>query len=248
MTFVSFCPQVCQGQRDGRRLGDPNNCRGFIECQGGSRIERTCDNGQLFETSQESCMSAHLVRCGTRLLPPADMLPQSPEDFFPPCPSNGVSFRSHPHDCQAYFICAHGHLIQHSCAADIYFNPDTLQCDFARNVQCRLMRIPIPQTPLLPDCSAPGPNYFPNLVDCKQYYVCINEQPKLMDCPSGHLWDNKNLKCERSESDICARSFDAAKGTFKYGLPRADEKRALKRTWVKTMSISLFPPNIYKRD
>lgn len=218
--------QVCQGERDGKRLGNQNNCRAFIECQGNSRIDETCENGQLFDTTLESCMAAHVVRCGTRKLPPADMIPQSPEDFFPPCPPTGITFRSHPHDCQGYFICAHGNLIQHSCAKEIYFNPETLQCDYARNVQCRLMIIPIPQTPLLPDCTAPGPNYFPNLVNCKQYYICINKKPQLMDCASGYLWDNKRLKCVRSDSEICARSFDTAKGVFEYGSPRDDEKRA----------------------
>ena len=226
MTIVYFRCQVCQGQRDGRWLANPNNCRAFIECQGNARIDRTCENGQLFDTTLESCMAAHVVRCGTRALPPADMLPQTPEDFFPPCPRTGVSFRNHPHDCQGYFICAQGTLIQHSCATGIYFNSETLQCDFAHNVQCRLMRIPIPQTPLLPDCSAPGPNYFPNLVNCKQYYVCVHQKPQLMDCPAGHLWDNKRLKCERSDSEICARSFDASQGVFRYGRPRDDEKRA----------------------
>lgn len=228
MTFVDFSCQVCHGQRDGRRLGNPSNCRAFILCQSNERIDGTCENGQLFDTVYEGCMSAHLVRCGTRALPPADMIPQRPEDFFPPCPSSGVSFRAHPHDCQGYFICAHGHLIQHSCAPEIYFNPETLQCDFARNVQCRLMRIPIPQTPLLPDCSMPGPNYFPNLVNCKQYYVCINKTPQLMDCATGHLWDNRRLKCERSDSEICARSFDASTKLFKYGMPREDEKRSIR--------------------
>lgn len=207
-------------------MGDSNNCRAFLECQGSSSIPRSCENGELFDTALENCMAAHLVRCGTRALPPADMVPQTPQDFFPPCPQSGVSFRSHPQDCQGYFICAHGTLIQHSCATGIYFNPDTLQCDFPQNVQCRLMRIPTPQTPLLPDCSMPGPNYFPNLVNCKQYYLCVNQKPKLMDCPTSHIWDNKKLKCEKSELEVCARSFDEARGEFVYTKPRAEEKRS----------------------
>lgn len=216
--------QICQGQRNGRRLENSNNCRAYIECQGGSRVDGSCENGKLFDTQLETCMEAHVVRCGSRVLPPSDVETLLPEDFFPACPRTGTIFRSHPHDCSGYFICAAGTLIQHSCAPGIYFNPDTLQCDFAENVQCRLMRIPIPQTPLLPDCTS-GPNFFPNLVNCKQYYICENDKPKLRDCPTGQLWDNRKLSCMKSESGICARSYDSTKGTFKYGAPRDDEKR-----------------------
>lgn len=217
--------QICQGQRNGRRLGNPNNCRAYVECQSNSRVDGSCENGQLFDPQLQSCMDAHIVRCGSRALPPLDSEPLLPNDFFPPCPRTGTIFRSHPHDCQGYFICASGVLIQHSCAKGIYFNPDTLQCDFAENVQCRLMRIPIPQTPLLPDCST-GTNFFPNLVNCKQYYICVKNEPILKDCPSGQLWDNMKLTCSRSETGNCARSFNAISKTFKYGAPRDDEKKS----------------------
>lgn len=45
-----------------------------------------------------------------------------------------------------------------------------------------------------------------------------------MDCPEGYLWDNKKLKCDKSNSDICARGFNARSQTFSYSAPRADEK------------------------
>lgn len=221
VSLTVFSLQVCQAQPNGRRMGDPNNCRAFIECQSNSRIDRTCEIGQLFDTNLESCLDAHLVRCGTRGLPPIDTL--SPEEFFPPCPASGVSFRSHPHDCQIYFVCAHGNLIQHSCANGIHFNPETLQCDFTHNVRCRVSRIVIPQTPLLPDCIS-DQDYFPNLVNCRQYYKCVEEKPQLMDCQNGFLWDNKKLRCVKSDSKVCARSFNAASKTFNYGNPNPDEK------------------------
>lgn len=201
-------------------FANPQNCRAFIECQANRRIEQTCELGLLFDPQLEACLPANSVRCGSRILPPSGS--QSPEDFFPACPRGGVSFRSHPHDCQKYFICAEGTLIHHSCSTGIHFNPETFQCDFPSNVQCRLSRIVIPQTPLLPDCTT-DQNYFPNLVNCKQYYRCVNNDPKLMDCPNGSLWNNQRLRCDKSESDICARSFNAASGSFEYGAPRKDE-------------------------
>ena len=171
----------------------------------------------------ETCLPANVVRCGSRRIPPSDSELQSPEDFFPPCPRSGVVFRSHPHDCEAYFICAEGNLIQHSCAAGISFNPDTLRCDFPQNVQCRLTRIVVPQTPLLPDCSS-GANFFPNLVNCKQYYKCVNNLPRLLDCPSGFLWNNILLKCDKSDSEICARQINSFIGGYIHSRPNFEEK------------------------
>jgi hypothetical protein len=93
-----------------------------------------------------------------------------------------------------------------------------------QNVQCRMTRIVVPQTPILPDCSS-GASYFPNLVNCKQYFRCVNNLPQLMDCPKGHLWNNLRMKCEESDSEICARRFDAAKRSFIYSKPNENEKK-----------------------
>lgn len=93
-----------------------------------------------------------------------------------------------------------------------------------QNVQCRLSRIVVPQTPLLPDCSS-GASYFPNLVNCKQYYKCVNKLPQLMDCPQGQLWNNLQIRCDKSESEICARRFDTFRGKFEYSKPDEDEKK-----------------------
>lgn len=205
MTFDYISCQICQGQRNGRRFGNPLNCRAFIECQSNVRVDRVCDTGLLFDAQLENCLPAHIVRCGSRGLPPSNE-PQSPDDFFPPCPRNGFSFRSHPHDCQRYFICVEGTLIQHSCAAGIHFNPTSLQCDFPQNAHCRSQRVVVPQTPILPDCST-GQDFFPNLVNCKQYFICVNKMPQVMDCPENFVWDNQKLRCVFSESDACARSY-----------------------------------------
>jgi len=86
------------------------------------------------------------------------------------------------------------------------------------------MRIVVPQTPLLPDCTSDTQNYFPNLVNCKQYFICIDRQPVLRDCPRGTIWDNKTLECEKSDSEVCARSFNSRTSSFMYSAPREDEK------------------------
>jgi hypothetical protein len=116
--------------------------------------------------------------------------------------------------------------VQLSCAQGVNFNPDTLQCDLPQNVRCRLTRIVIPQTPLLPDCSSED-EFFPNLINCKQYYQCINHIPKLMDCPVNQLWNNQKLACEKSESTMCARRFDGMKQIYIYGTPNDTELKKI---------------------
>ncbi|CRK89115.1 CLUMA_CG002669, isoform A, partial [Clunio marinus] len=213
---------ICIGQVNGRRFGNLLNCRAFIECQANNRVDRECPNGELFDVNLSACLPAHNVRCNNRSLPPLGSEPMSPEDFFPPCPRTGVSYRSHPHDCSGYFICAEGHLIQHSCAPGIHFNAASLQCDFPSNANCRLSRIVIPHMPLLPDCNN-GEDYFPNLLNCKQYFVCEDSTPKLKDCPSGSVWNNKKLQCDKTYADICASSFNIQFGTFDYRKPKENE-------------------------
>jgi Chitin binding Peritrophin-A domain len=169
-----------------------------------TRFDETCEAGQLFDINLEACQPSH-IRCGSRGLPPADALPQRPEDFFPVCPKTGVSFRPHPHDCKGYFICNKGTLVQQSCAPGSHFNSRTFQCESPLSANCETLRIVVPQTPLLPDCTRGETQFFPNLVNCQQYFICVNRAPKVMYCPEGFLWNHSLLKCEESPSGLCPR-------------------------------------------
>lgn len=59
--------------RNGAIIANPNNCRAFIECQQNLRLDRQCQNGELFEAHSGVCLSDFVVDCGDRnFSPPID--------------------------------------------------------------------------------------------------------------------------------------------------------------------------------
>lgn len=52
------------------------------------------------------------------------------------CPAEGVQYIPYPDNCSLYVHCVNGDGIVMECPPDLYFNPDTLNCDFPENVEC----------------------------------------------------------------------------------------------------------------
>ncbi|KAF5306731.1 hypothetical protein FQA39_LY01489 [Lamprigera yunnana] len=42
----------------------------------------------------------------------------------------------HETDCSKFYKCSYGEKIEQDCYPGLYFNPDTLQCDWPENVDC----------------------------------------------------------------------------------------------------------------
>lgn len=195
---------ACVGQRNGRLVENPHNCRSYFECNSGQASERDCEFGYLYDVEIEACEEAHLVRCGRRIIPSDDYM--DPEDFFPSCPINGITYRPHPQDCAGYIACNEGVLSQRFCPRGNHFNPRTLECDKPENAQCLTSRVVVPQTPILPDCSGEE-RYFPDLVNCQRYFECEDQEPKQRTCPIGRMWDHSAQKCAIMNANLCQRNF-----------------------------------------
>lgn len=183
---------ICQGQPNGQRFHNPLNCAEYFECQNNQRMGRSCNNGQLFSQQFLTCVPYSAANCGSRRIPETSRPQQN--GISVPCENPGIYIRAHPLPCQStYFICINGNMMQHACANGIVFNPDTLQCDFARNTGCDLIRTPqIPRIGI--DCSSQ--RFSPHLTNCNQYFICINGIPQLMTCPFNQIWNNNRAKCE----------------------------------------------------
>jgi hypothetical protein len=194
---------ICRGKQNGVKYQNPLNCGEFIECQNNQRIDRTCQAGQLFNIQLNACTPAETVNCGSRKRPQSGDLITGIQT---PCSRSGIYISPHPQRCQSsYFICINGAMIQHNCASGIVFNPDTLQCDFPQNVGCLSINRPSPQIPRVPDCSN-GQSFYPHLIDCTRYYLCIEDRPHLMLCGTGYYWENTRARCEPIADDSpCAR-------------------------------------------
>lgn len=166
----------------------------------------------MFDSQRKNCLSTTNVDCGSRNQFPNQETPEI--NIYPSCKSAGVYFLHHPLDCEAYFICANGVLIQHSCASGIFFNSKIMQCDKPINTNCysgdtSTNNPPniVPQTPPPPNCRS-GQQFFPSIVNCRQYFICIRETPILMTCPREKLWNSRIMQCDSPNNVICAQRYN----------------------------------------
>ena len=166
----------------------------------------------MFDLRLGMCLPAEHVDCGSRNQFPNQEVPEL--DIYPSCKSAGVYFLSHPLDCEAYFICANGVLIQHSCAPGVFFNSDISKCDMPHNTNCYIggpstnyPPIVVPQAPPLPNCKT-GQHFFPSLANCAQYFIFISGNPILMSCPRETLWNSRTMQCDSPNNVICAQRYN----------------------------------------
>ncbi|XP_060065371.1 probable endochitinase [Ylistrum balloti] len=65
------------------------------------------------------------------------------------CASQSAGFYPSPTDCSKYYICAGGSAFEVSCTPGLYFNANTLFCDYPSNTQCKGSMQPSSQPPAL---------------------------------------------------------------------------------------------------
>lgn len=85
---------MCRGMPEGIMLPNPNSCRAFIECRVGVRLNRNCNDGDLFDARVGFCLPYYAVDCGTRgdqisstrnpPMRPTTMNPPTPQTHSPP--------------------------------------------------------------------------------------------------------------------------------------------------------------------
>lgn len=165
----------------------------------------------MFDLRWRVCLPAEHVDCGSRGQSPNQEIPEI--DIYPSCKSAGIYFLHHPLDCEAYFICANGVLIQHSCAPGIFFNSEISKCDKPQNTNCysggpstNTPPIVVPQTPAPPNCRT-GQVFFPSLSNCANYFICISGTPIQMSCPRETLWNTRIMQCDSPNNVICAQRY-----------------------------------------
>lgn len=57
---------MCIGRRNGMRMADPRDCRGYFECRNQHALEQSCPFGSLFEANIAMCIYEGAVNCGER--------------------------------------------------------------------------------------------------------------------------------------------------------------------------------------
>lgn len=80
---------MCRGMPEGIMLPNPDSCRAYIECRVGVRLDRNCNDGDLFDARVGFCLPDYAVDCGTRgddKTPSTRGPPIRPSTVGPPSP------------------------------------------------------------------------------------------------------------------------------------------------------------------
>ncbi|XP_059622853.1 protein obstructor-E-like [Phlebotomus argentipes] len=157
------------------------------------------------------CLKFSLSKCDNGKSPlrlrPLDFPNDYHEHFFPD-----------PDTCNEYFICQYGDHAQNlTCPDDLLFNPNTLQCDFSYNVDCRDASVEKLEKNHCAEHSADR-HY------CSKYYFCFDDRQREFSCPEGFHFDPLNNFCTTPDKAGCRATPDCPAEGF-HVLPHAVDCR-----------------------
>jgi hypothetical protein len=166
------------------------SCDKYWHCQDGLAEERLCGNGLGFLDTDptftlEQCAELHLVECGERTeLEPAISTPN--------CPRLYGTFAD-PADCGIFWKCQDGKANRYNCPPGLAYDQVTRGCKWADQVpECSSPVVQIDEEGgefQCPTGSAAGTfTKHPHPADCRQYFLCIQGQPREYGCPLGEVF------------------------------------------------------------
>ena len=166
------------------------SCDKYWHCQDGLAEEKLCGNGLGFLDTDptftlEQCAELHLVECGerTELEPPIST---------PNCPRLYGTFADEQ-DCGVFWKCQDGKANRYNCPPGLAYDQVTRGCKWADQVpECSSPVVQIDDEGgefQCPSGSTAGAfTKHPHPADCRQYFLCINGQPREYGCPLGEVF------------------------------------------------------------
>ncbi|KAG7303660.1 hypothetical protein JYU34_012210 [Plutella xylostella] len=121
-------------------------------------------------------------------------------------------------DCSKYYQCVHGKPVLRDCPVALFFNPDTLQCDYPEVVECQPIVEEesassssesveaVEEIEFLPNGCPESPFVhwlLPHKLFCRLYYVCDHGRKALRKCPRGLKFNRKLQVCDYPKNARC---------------------------------------------
>ncbi|XP_013191925.2 chondroitin proteoglycan-2-like [Amyelois transitella] len=126
---VTFCEGAVTSRKEcstDTQLIPHENCNQYYHCVHGLLIVRNCSANLYFNPETEKCDWPINVDCDNYEDNDAD-----------DCSSGKAEGQFLVHEnCNQYYRCVHGNLIEYTCNPGLEFNFETLQCDWSHNVNC----------------------------------------------------------------------------------------------------------------
>ncbi|CAF0920315.1 unnamed protein product [Brachionus calyciflorus] len=211
--LVTTCNNVyCNSGIDLTPVG--SDCSQFYRCINGVQATLTCPSGYLFDRSLKVCNPSNQVVCNT-CNPAIDLTPY-PNDCskFYKCingvqttltcpggylfdknakmcnPSSQVScttcdpaldLTQVSNDCSKFYKCVNGALATLSCPSGYLFDKNSKSCNPSN---------------LVTTCYSCASQHLTNVPgDCTRYYMCINNDLSIYNCPAGLTFDSSISNC-----------------------------------------------------
>ncbi|KAJ6645710.1 Peritrophin-1 [Pseudolycoriella hygida] len=184
----NFCNNTCNNNICGdhrERAVIPSNgsCTQYFVCVGGNPQPNTCPKGHWFNPEESRCDSSVNEKC-------------NPAEEFK-CPPTGIVFLPHDEYCDKYFMCFAGFPVLTSCADGLYFDRESLKCDYPEVAECMLEKCPLSTEPF-------EIVFLPSNVDCEKYYICYNGKAIEQYCAPGIHWNAVTNQCDFVENARCS--------------------------------------------
>jgi hypothetical protein len=107
------------------------------------------------------------------------------------CSSKPDGMYPHPINCNMFFGCHFGEVVEYECPEPLLFDPIHLTCNIPSLVECDI------------NCSGLSDGVHPHPRDCSKFLGCVGGLVSVYSCPEDLLFDPIDLKCNFPELVDC---------------------------------------------
>nr|QDA39872.1 chitinase 4 [Phenacoccus solenopsis] len=121
----------------GEHYAVAGDCSSFYVCDGGRLNKRKCPNGLLWNKQKRLCDWTYNVRCNQDIV--EEQNPDTFRDEESTSSKNGCNagqYIRHLDNCNKYYECLWGEYHETQCPPGLFWNKQTMNCDWPGNVDC----------------------------------------------------------------------------------------------------------------
>ncbi|XP_039962988.1 uncharacterized protein LOC120776418 isoform X3 [Bactrocera tryoni] len=210
------------GYKEGELIPFPNypeNCDKYYECSNGKLEEKECGEGNSFNSTLGVCEPDVDHICWPVVTTECSEVTTSATEATCDCPGGYkegelIPFPNYPENCDKYYECSDGKLVEKECGEGNSFNSTLGVCEPDVDHICwpvvttECSEVTTPATVATCDCPGgykegeliPFPNYPEN---CDKYYECSNGKLEKKECGEGNSFNSTLGVCEPDVDHIC---------------------------------------------
>ncbi|XP_049313974.1 uncharacterized protein LOC105227441 isoform X11 [Bactrocera dorsalis] len=243
------------GYKEGELIPFPNypeNCDKYYECSNGKLEEKECGEGNGFNSTlgvcepdvDHICWPVVTTECSEVTTPATEATCDCPGGYKE---GELIPFPNYPENCDKYYECSNGKLVEKECGEGNSFNSTLGVCEPDVDHICwpvvttECSEVTTPATEATCDCPGgykegeliPFPNYPEN---CDKYYECSNGKLVEKECGEGNRFNSTLGVCQPDIENVCSRINCDARS---YNVIGRRNRRSVDRSPIDTFDAPL---------